>query len=144
MNECEDNWLATFSLVGLGLLTGWWRGLDTIAITGNALGRRAPLLGLEDVGVQEELAKEQEVAEVHDERPGDVGISSQALLLWRELLGLPHHIVDIAADDHLNELHGGDDERDLLGHVESHGLESVVGVHDGMYQIVHGNEPAAC
>ena len=122
-------------LVGLGFCFA-------IAIW-NALGGRAPLLGLEHVGVQEELAEEQKVAEVHDERPGDVGIGCHALLLWRELLDLIDHVVDVATDDHLNELHGRDEERDLLGHVETHGLESVVGVHDGMYQVVHGNEPTS-
>jgi len=52
--------------------------------------------------------------------------------------------VDSCAHDHLCQLQRGDDHSDELWHVDAEGLQRVVGVHDGVNQVVHAHEPASC
>ena len=45
--------------------------------------------------------------------------------------------------DHLNYLTTGDEDGEHLGQLDSHGLERIVGVHDGVDGVVHHHEEAA-
>lgn len=96
--------------------------------------------GLGDVGFEEELAEEHKVAEVHEGRPHNVLHVGWALLAL--LHPRIHQVVDHAAHHHLSDLRQGDEHGELARDFEAGGPKSVVRIHDGVHQIVHGHEPA--
>lgn len=116
--------------------------LFTIGNRGS-IGGSFPMLGiLLDVGVEKEVKEEHEIAQVHDERPEDVVVADVTVELRCVQLGLVGHPVDVAAEEHLNDLQERDELRDEDGHVKAHGFESIVRVHDRVHHIVHAHEPA--
>lgn len=50
--------------------------------------------------------------------------------------------VDGTADNHLGELQRRDDHRDETRWLEAHRAQCIVRVHDGVYAVVHDDEPA--
>lgn len=86
------------------------------------------------------MAKEHEVAEVHEGTPKDVGDVGMALAL---LHPSEDQVVDDAAHEHLRDLRQRDQHGKLARHSEAGGPQGVVRVHDGVHSIVHGHEPAS-
>ena len=96
--------------------------------------------GASEVGVVEEKGEEDQVAEVHEEAPGDVvHVGGTAHLV----LPVVHQAQHGEAHHHLQDLGGGDDHGAGAGHPPSGGPGSVVRVHEGVDHEVHGHEPAA-
>jgi len=60
------------------------------------------------------------------------------------LLDLVGPDVDGGAHDHLSELQRGDDHGDEFRNVDAERFQGIVGVHDGVNQVVHADEPAGC
>lgn len=102
---------------------------------------RSRQLGLAQVGLNKELDKEHKVAEVHEGGPHNVLHVRWTLLTL--LHPRVHQVVDHAAHDHLGDLGQGDEHRKLARELEARRSQGVVGVHDGVDQVVHGHEPAA-
>ena len=86
---------------------------------------------LDDVGAQEEVEKQDEIAHVHEQRVFGVVVSGRA---WPSLGFILLSIHDInaydEAHDHLKYLKARNDHGELVGHVDAHGFERVVAVHD--------------
>ncbi|KAG9338533.1 hypothetical protein JZ751_025589 [Albula glossodonta] len=98
------------------------------------------LLGLVDVGLEEELAEEHEVAKVHERGPDDVVHVGRALLALLQP-GI-HQVVHHAAHNHLGDLCKSDEHGELARYAEAGCPQCIVGVHDRVDKIVHGHEPA--
>lgn len=95
--------------------------------------------GLGNVGFEEKLTEEHKVAEVHKGRPHNVLHVRRALLAL--LHPRIHQVVDHATHHHLSDLRQSDEHGKLAGDFEAGGPQSVVGIHNGMNQVVHGHEP---
>lgn len=97
-------------------------------------------LHLADVGLEEEVAKEHKVAEVHGRGPEDVlevGVTLVVVMLHPG----EDQVVDDTAHQHLSDLGEGDEHGELPGDAEARGPQGVVRVHDGMHAVVHRHEP---
>ena len=96
--------------------------------------------GAPEVGLVEEGGEQDQVAEVHERPPRDV-----------VHVGRTAHLVHPAVDQaqhgqahrHLQDLGGRDDHGAGAGHPQAGRPGRVVGVHEGVNQVVHGHEPAA-
>lgn len=116
-------------------------GVGRLGVVGVGAGTAGAALGLAaNVGLEEELAEEDKVAEVHERGPDDV------VHVRGTLLALLHpgvdQVVDHAAHHHLGDLRQRDEHGELAGHLEAGRPQRVVGVHDRVHQVVHGHEPA--
>lgn len=115
----------------------------TISIGVNAVRSRFEhRLGLwRDVRLVKEMEKQQEITEIHNKRPFDVLVADLAMPAL--LLDQISHYVDVYAKDHLGQLGARDRHVDPFGNLETERAEAVIRVHDGMYCVVHEDEPAA-
>lgn len=93
-----------------------------------------------DVGLEEEMAEEHKVAEVHEGGPEDVLEVGMTLVV---LHPGEDQVVNDTAHQHLSDLGEGDEHGELPGDAETRGPQGVVRVHDGMHAIVHCHEPTA-
>lgn len=88
----------------------------------------------------EEVGEEHQVAEVHECCPGDVVKSGGAAALMHPAVHQPAHCQPHA---HLSDLSAGDEHGERSRHTEACGTSGVVAVHERMYAVVHGHEPAS-
>lgn len=93
-----------------------------------------------EVSIVEEVGEEEQIAGVHGRATGQVEVRLVARQL--ALLGREDEIVDHDTHHHLEYLERGDADADKPrnGHPES--LEGIVGVHEGMDDVVHDHKPA--
>lgn len=95
-----------------------------------------------EISIVKELRKQHEIAEIHDERPGDILVRRIALSSRVQLEKRVN--VDGASDHHLEELHERDGDVHLAGYFdEARCSQSVVAVHDGVYGEVGDDEIAS-
>lgn len=93
-----------------------------------------------DVGLEEEMAEEHKVAEVHEGGPEDVlkvGVTLAIVVLHPG----EDQVVNDTAHQHLGDLGERDEHGKLPGDAETRGPQGVVRVHDGVHAIVHRHEP---
>lgn len=95
--------------------------------------------GFADIGLKEKMAEEHKVAEVHEGGPDDVLHVGMALAL---LHPGEDQVIDHATDQHLSDLRQGDEHGKLAWDSEASSPQGIVRVHNGVYSIVHGHEPA--
>ena len=89
----------------------------------------------------EELGKKNEIGCIQDEGPEEVFLCGVASLFLSPDVSQD---TDSGSYKHLQDLQAGDEHGKPAGGLHFGSLQSVVGVHDGMYTKVHGHEPAAC
>ncbi len=92
-----------------------------------ALGRYVRLV--------EKVEKQDKVAKVHDERPGDVLIADITVLA-SSLLHVRHR-VDVNAKDHLRDLAARDGYVDPFGDLKAQCSKCIISIHGGVDCIVH-------
>lgn len=81
------------------------------------------------------MEKEQEVREIHNERPFDVVVADVAFLTNAFLI--VRHAIDVYADNHLKNLTACDGNIHPFGNLETKCSECIIGVHYRVYSIVH-------
>ena len=89
----------------------------------------------------EELGKKNEIGCIQDEGPEEVFLCGVASFFLSPDVSQD---TDSGSYKHLQDLQAGDEHGKPAGGLHFGSLQSVVGVHDGMYTKVHGHEPAAC
>jgi len=98
--------------------------------------------GFLHVGAAEEMSEQHEVGRVHDQ--GDLNVLVAHVTLVTGFFDLVGPDVDNSAHYHLRQLGSRDEHRNIARHTELESLESVVTVHDAVYDVVHKHEPACC
>lgn len=89
----------------------------------------------------EELDKEEEIGCIQDEGPEEVFLCCMASLFLSPDVSQD---TDSSSHKHLQDLQAGDEHGKPPGGLYFGSLQSIVGVHDGTYTVVHGHEPATC
>jgi len=86
------------------------------------------------------MSEQDEIAEIHHTTEPDVTVRDVAEFSFRFDMIDPD--VDGTSDDHLSELHAGDDHVHPAWNVEFHGFQGVVGVHERVNGVIHDDEPS--
>lgn len=93
-----------------------------------------------EVVVVEESGKEDEVTCVHEQREFDILIRDPTFK--SRLFYLVRPDIHKTTYNHLDQLQACDHHRDGAGNWKFDGFEGIVGVHNGVNQIIHDNEPS--